>query len=257
MSEKKCLLLIGSPKGWKSSSYKIGNYLFNKIVEKGYSGEQYLLKTLTKSGGDSGERSEREKGENKRDAKSQFMSDIKESDIIILSCPLYVDSIPSFTIEAMELIADEYKEGNNADDDKNLEDKQVVTDKEQGFLAIINSGFPESEQNNTAIRICRSFATEVGFTWLGGIGVGGGAAVGNQELKGNKGLLKKLVAGLDETSEAIVNGHRVPEDARHLMNRPLIPSWFYTFILNPGWWFMARKNKAHKNIYDKPYLKKD
>ncbi|MFP4016783.1 MAG: hypothetical protein ACLFUI_07095 [Halanaerobiales bacterium] len=245
MSEKKCLLMIGSPKGWQSSSYKIGNYLFDKILEKGYSGERYLLKTLSKRSGDSSGNID------------EFINDIRESDIIILSCPLYVDSIPSFTIEVMELIADEYNERSIVNDSAESEDKQNNNGKEQGFLAIINSGFPESEQNDTAIKICRRFAKEVGFKWLGGIGVGGGAAVGNQELKGNKGMLKKLVAGLDKTSDAIVNEHRIPEDARHLLNRPLIPSWFYTFILNPGWWFMARKNKAHKKIYDKPYLNKD
>lgn len=262
MSEKKCLLLIGSPGGRQSSSYRIGNYLFNKIIDKEYIGEKYLLKAVSKMNNgrddynDINENQRNDLRNSKRNNSQnivQFINDIRESDIIILSCPLYVDSIPSFVIAAMENIADDYKKANYDYDGQNERNKQNNTRKEQGFFVIINSGFPESEQNDIAIKICRRFAREVGFKWLGGIGVGGGVAIGNQDLNSKNRMLKNLVVGLDKVSEVVANGNEISKETLSLLNRPLIPKWFYTFILNPAWWFMARKNNAQKKIYDKPY----
>ncbi len=224
MSIKKCLLLVGSPRGLQSTSYKIGDYLLNKLIEKGFTAETYILKTLHNPD---------------KDKLESFIQTVLGSDIIILSSPLYVDSIPSFVIETMELISKKYQ--------------NIDSEKEQRFLAIINSGFPESNQNDIAIRICRRFASEVNYEWAGGIKVGGGSAVGNQELEGNKGMLKKFVRELDLVAEAIATREKLPEDASKILDKSLAPKWMYYTILNIGWWLQARKNNAQKKLFDKPY----
>lgn len=38
---------------------------------------------------------------------------------------------------------------------------------EKSFVAISNSGFPEAQQNITALAVCRLFAKQVGFNWQG------------------------------------------------------------------------------------------
>lgn len=222
MSRKKCLLLVGSPRGLKSTSYKIGNYLLNKISNKGFNIEKKLLIKINKD----------------NIFEKNLIENVRKSDLIILSCPLYVDSIPAVTIKAMELIAEEYQE--------------TGSEKEQNMMAIVNSGFPEPEQSDTAVQICRKFAHEVNFDWLGGIKVGGGSAVGNQKLDGNKGMLKDFIKGLDLAAESATAGVKLSEDMLKIFNKSLAPKWIYR-IMNFAWWFQARKHNAHKNLYDKPY----
>lgn len=226
MGDKKCLLLIGSPRGLKSSSYKTGNYLLQKMIDKGYSGETFKMKSLYNPD---------------PEKLSLFFQYIEESELIILSCPLYVDSIPSFVIKGMELIAERYQG----------HDTGFTGDRKHKFLAIVNCGFPESGQIDTAMRIMKRFAEEVNFHWSGGIKIGGGAAIGGQELEGNKGILSTLVKSLDQTVDGLTEDGEFSND----ISLSLAPKWMYTTILNVSWWFAARKNKANKKLYDKPYQK--
>jgi hypothetical protein len=48
---------------------------------------------------------------------------------------------------------------------------------EQRLVAMSKCGFPEAEQNEMALRIQRCFAHRAGFTWAGGLAMGGGEVV--------------------------------------------------------------------------------
>ncbi|HLV09158.1 MAG TPA: NAD(P)H-dependent oxidoreductase [Halanaerobiales bacterium] len=223
MHDKKCLLLIGSPRGLNSTSYKTGNYLLNKLNKCGFTVDKYLLKKIYNLD---------------RETVDNFIQTVRDNDIIILSTPLYVDSLPSFVIKAMELIAEDYQNNKN--------------NKKQGFMAIINAGFPEASQCDTAMKICNKFALETKLKWLGGIKIGGGPAVGNQALEGNKGMLRELVEKLDFFADRLIKEEQLSEPGE-VVNTSLVPAWFYSTILNLSWKIQARKNNASRNLRDKPY----
>ena len=132
--QSNALLLVGSPKQKKSSTSSVlGNALLRKLEKRGWSAtalpiKQKLLCT------------------NKND----LFSAIAKADLIIITCPLYGDTIPFLTTKAFELIA------KKKDEFKNRNQKRVI--------AIVNNGFPETYQNFISLSICRNFAHECGMT---------------------------------------------------------------------------------------------
>ena len=110
-----------------------------------------------------------------------------------LSSPLYVDSLPSTTIRALQEIKQHRRSCNN---------------KPQRLVVIINSGFPEAEQNYTALQICRRFALESGFEWLGGLPLGGGSGVDGKAIEKQGILFRKLVKSLDLSADALVKENK-------------------------------------------------
>ena len=112
---------------------------------------------------------------------------IKGADSVIMALPLYVDGVPSRVIEFMNAYA-KFNEKNDAGKPK--------------FYFIINCGFMEHEQNNTAIKILRSFSEKSGFAFGGGISIGSGAMIlGTDEAAKVKELLKKLAAEAEKQED--------------------------------------------------------
>ena len=94
-TNKKALLLIGSPKGEKSTSASLGNYLTSKLEEFGMISEIGFIHRLV----------------NREEKIQSLFEMIDTADLIILSFPLYVDSLPAPVIKAMELIKPKLKAG--------------------------------------------------------------------------------------------------------------------------------------------------
>ncbi|HVO37337.1 MAG TPA: NAD(P)H-dependent oxidoreductase, partial [Candidatus Acidoferrum sp.] len=183
MIPKTCraVLLVGSPKGSNSTSNSLGSYLARKLKERGTMIDEIYTSQCLSS-------------EEKRAAMLRL---VDESDLIILAFPLYVDSLHSQLIRALELIADHEKGKSD------LCQKKVV--------AIANSGFPEAAHNNTALTICRLFAREVGFTWAGGLAMGGGGMVHGTPLAEMGGQVRNQVRALEIAADALANGEPIPE----------------------------------------------
>lgn len=164
---------------------------------------------------------------------------INDSDIIIFSIPLYVDSTPAIVIKAMELIARERKVLGNM--------------KKQKLVALCNSGFPESHQNQTALDIFKHFANEAGFEWAGGLALGCGGAIEGRPLKSLGGMVRNVVMSLDLTAKAIGEGKNITEEAIKTMAKPLVPSWLYVIFGQLGWKSQAKKYGVHKSLDARPY----
>ena len=85
----------------------------------------------------------------------EFMPFVREhlrsADLVILLSPLYVDSFPAPVTKALESFAERRK-------------REPVR-RDQGFVAVLNCGFPEAPQNHTALANARNFALEAGFSW--------------------------------------------------------------------------------------------
>ncbi|MFX1235646.1 MAG: NAD(P)H-dependent oxidoreductase [Promethearchaeota archaeon] len=222
-TDKKVLLLVGSPKGEKSSSASLGNYLISKLEELGMESETGFVHRLV----------------NREETIKKLFDMIAQADLIVLSFPLYVDSLPAPVVKAMELIKEERDR---------LESK-----KSKNFIAISQNGFPEFYQNLTALRICKIFAEDCEFVWKGGLALGQGGSIGGMPLLERGGMVRNVVKGLDITAQALAEGKEIPQEAVDLFSKRFIPNFFYNSIVNLGWRLQKRKH-TKKKIKEKPYL---
>jgi hypothetical protein len=171
----------------------------------------------------------------------ELINKVNDADVLILSFPLYVDSLPSTVIRALEIIGHSREEKND--------------NKKQNFISIVNCGFPEAFHNDTALRICKAFADKTDFKWLGGLAMGSGPAIGGKSIEQLGSMTRNIVKALDMTIEAIVNNETIPSKAIQMMSGKLIPTWLYLLFGNQGWKSQARRYNADKNLYEKPYVK--
>jgi len=217
---KRVLLLVGSPKGpGKSVSEALGAYVIEKMEVRGWSSETISIRTSLQLD----------------EGRAALLKAVKTADLIILSFPLYVDSLPAPVIRAMELIA-EHRSKKNA-----------------RFAVIANCGFPEAQHNKVVIAICRRFAHASGLEWAGGLALGMGGAVSSQRLKEQGGMVRNIVKSLDLTVDGLVEDRPVPDEAIRLMAKPLIPGWMYTTMGNIGWRRQAKRCGVRKKLRDRPY----
>ena len=222
-SKKRVLLLIGSAKQNPSTSESLGAYLLDQLRLKGSeTGTLFIHKSLRSAKGREG-----------------LLRATRQADIVVIAFPLYVDSLPYVVIRAMELIA---------------EDRQAKKDlREQRLLCIVNSGFPEAQQNDTARAICRQFAREAGFQWAGGLALGAGQAIGGRPLHTVQGMARNVIEALDLTADALVMGKPVPREAVQRMATPLMPNWLYIWFGTIGWKWRAKKHGVYRKLNDRPY----
>ncbi|MFW6281157.1 MAG: NAD(P)H-dependent oxidoreductase [Halanaerobium sp.] len=229
MTNKRAVLLIGSPKGNHSSSASLGSYLLSKI-------EKYDILTETLN----------LYSEIATEAKIfLFLDKIEEADYIILAAPLYVDTLPAKVIKALKLIAEKRQK---------LYIDDINSAKNQSFVVIVNCGFPEAEQNKTALKVYEQFAEEAKLKYLGGISVGMGGAVSGQSLDEMGRMAEDLFKGLDRAADDIVRNHRLSDSVIEKTSKPMISQkWLYTLIGNFNWRFQALKNGVYMKINDRPY----
>ena len=224
-SAERVLLLVGSPKRKRSTSFALGNHLLSRLREHGFETEIRITSAPLKP-----------------DTSGESLLDfIHQADIVILAFPLYVDSLPYPVIRILEDIA-EYRRKN-------------APLKDQRLLAIVNCGFPEAHQNHTALAICRQFAMETGFQWAGGLGLGGGGIINGTPLPRMKGVTRWVIKSLNMTADALASGKPMPPEAVSLMAKPMIPNRMYLFFAGRSWRRTARKHGVLKNLDDRPYLK--
>jgi multimeric flavodoxin WrbA len=215
-------LLVGSPKGPNSTSNSLGTYLLERLEQKGVTSEKVYISHCLSS-------------DEKRAAMLHL---IDNSDLIILVFPLYVDSLHSQAIKTLELIAEHEK------------DKPELSKK--SFVALANSGFPEAEHNDTALAVCRIFAKQVGFTWAGGLAMGGGGMIAGQPLSEIGGRARNQTKALEIAAEALAQGVVIPERAVALMSKLGIPRWMYLWMGNRGWKSEAKRLMDVEKMYSQP-----
>jgi hypothetical protein len=223
-TKKRVLLLVGSAKHPHSTSESIGTYLIEKLQGHGFETETLFIHKSLKSD----------------DRRNALLVAANNADIIILAFPLYVDCLPYLVIRTIELIA------------KNRQKKR--NPMEQSLLCIVNSGFPEAHQNDTAIAICRKFASETDFKWVGGLALGAGEVINGKPLFDVKGMARHVIKSLNLTADALAAGESIPQEAKKLMAKPFIPKWMYLLVGGMRWKRDSKKHGVHKKLYDRPYL---
>ncbi len=241
---KHATFLMCSPRGEKSASYSLGNYVSSLLEDRGITVKSFhTYKTLKNS----------EKIE-------EMIASINESSIIILSSPLYIDSAPYMTIKLMDTVSTAKQEG-KINDDKRL------------LLAISCAGYLEYYHNNIALKIYKQFAKKNDFTWAGGFPIG---AAGTFAMHTVPGLLEQ-VAQLPEDDvryqiygkptkildsafktavEKISNGEVIPKEELLKLEVVVMPLGSYIEGGNKNWIDWAEKIGTVEKLRDKPYEKK-
>ncbi|WP_283408973.1 NAD(P)H-dependent oxidoreductase [Anoxynatronum buryatiense] len=137
-------------------------------------------------------------------------------DVLVLSAPLYADTLPCTNQWLLEKLADEKRHL--------LEGKY--------FFAVAQCGFPDGSRLAPMLNTCRIFAEETGMTWLGGLAFGGGPLINGAGLEtlGKKG--GQYIQGFRLAVDALLNRQPVPAESQKLltvnipkiMHRPMI--WY-------------------------------
>jgi|SRR5271157_127047 len=232
VSARRALLIVGSPKTKESStSGLLGGYLLDRLKERGWEAESLTLRASL----------------NRPEGEGELLSSVERAGLILLVFPLYVDALPYLVTKALAVIA--------------AHRRAVRERSPQPLVAIVNSGFPETHQNSVALAICREFAAQSGFTWAGGLALGGGGAIGSQPLTGAKRSgpqVQYVIAALEMTAAALAEGLPVPAEAVRMIARNRIPfalwRWLYTWIGGKGFEKLAAKNGISKDkLLAQPY----
>ena len=220
---RRALLLTGSPKGLKGTSYELGRFLLGRLEEGGYSTETLAASAAVRSG----------------EASAVLLEAIQDADLVVVSFPLYVDQLPAPLVAALEVIAGHRR--------------LLPSRKPAKIAAIVQCGFPESRQNLPAVEIMRQFAKEAGFLWAGALYMGMGGALGGRPLEKAGGMARNAVKALDRAAASLLQGRDIPAEASTLMARPLVPKWLYRFMANWGMKQEAKKHGAKKTVLARPY----
>ena len=217
------LLMVGSPKGNRSSSRSLGMYLMEQLSECGFAiNELHIHKSL-----------------NSPEKTDELLQLVKTSDLIVLAFPLYIDSLPAPVMRVMEVISE------------NLKGTDIM--KKQFFIAISNSGFPEAHQNMIALDICHCFARKVGFKWAGGLALGMGAMISGLPLDKFGPITRNIKKSIRITADALANEDIIPETAVKLMAKSMMPHRMYWWMGNRRWKHDAKKFGVLESIRDIPH----
>jgi len=222
----KVLLLIGSPRGKKSTSFSFGKYLGDQLQEKGLETSTLIVRSQLVS----------------EEKTAQMLNEINDSDLIILTAPLYDDCQPYIIIKLMEIIAAK---------NMNLEEKR--------FIPIINCGLSESIHiTAVAIPLYHKFAKTVGLKWVGSLAVEAGEMFRGRYGKQMPDLGKEadIMRGiLDDLADATISETDLPDMAPRVL-----PGMFYWKILkkpfakiNTRSWRKVAKEKG-EDADARPYL---
>ncbi len=216
-------LLVGSPRRSKSASETLGAYLTDRLEDRGADVEKLYVYPALRS----------------EDRLRALVAAAAEADLLIISAPLYVDSLPAAVTELLEVLYGRLD--------------QYARPEEQRLVGISNCGFPEAEQNEIALRIYRCFARQAGFIWAGGLAMGGGEMIKGKPLLESEGMARNVIAALDLVADALAEGRSVPEEAVDLIAQPLISAWIYRTMGNLGWHIQALQKGTWRRLRARPW----
>jgi multimeric flavodoxin WrbA len=231
-SRRRALLIVGSPKtGEPSTSSALGGFLLNRLEQHDWETQSLTLRASL----------DRPEGE------AELLSAVERAGLIVLAFPLYADALPYLVTRALSTIATHRPLG--------------YMPFSQRFVAIVNSGFPETRQSAVALAICREFASQYGFDWAGSLAFAGGGMIGGHPLTKAKRPgppIQNVIAALEMTAATLADGLPVPAEAMKMIVRHHMPLalWNRLYICMGGRGFqkLAAKNGISKEqLLARPY----
>jgi hypothetical protein len=207
----RALLLIGSPKPGKSASRTFVEALGSRLESRGF---ESSVERVAPSFRD--------------DSKLEELLDaIALSELVVLSFPVYVDSLPAPVLRVLEAWAARTADGS-------------MTSAPPRLAVLTQCGFPEASHCQVAVQVCRLFAEKTGVTWAGSLAFGMGGSIEGGSVEQSP--LAGRLGWLDAAADALAAGGPIPPSATVAFARPLVPSWTYPLL---GGWMWSRQAKKH------------
>lgn len=205
----RALMLIGSPKPGESASRSFAEALGERLGARGFDIRTQAIGRRFPVGHE-----------------VELLGAVDEADLVVLSFPVYVDSLPSHVVALLETWQAAHESGR-------------LSARPRRLAVLTQCGFPEVEHCQVAIDICRLFAQKVGAEWGGALAFGVGGVI--QGRRPEESPLARRVADLDAAADALAQGLPVPQSATASFARPLTPSWVYPLFGRIMWPRMAKK----------------
>jgi len=171
---------------------------------------------------------------------SNFIKELKDSDVFLIVSPVYVHSLPYPVINLMEKL-------------------EVFTNKkfwkDKFTTAVIHNGYPQDIQRKSSKEICYNFSNKMGSDWLGTLGFGGSPLIAGKPLEEVGWFTKNMRKSLDEFSKNIINQNKISSKAYKYEKKhfPPIPLYILKFLMN----ILTKKEAKKKGIdlYAQPHKK--
>ena len=219
------VLLIGSPRGGRSTSAQLGDVLVAGLKKHGWTATTHIARTAIAN----------------PPAWSELERATAAVDLVIVATPLYVDSLPAPLIETFERLHELRR--------------TAAPPKAQRLIAVVNSGFPEAHQNDTALAICRCFAHRAGFRWDGGLALGMGGALSGHAIT-EHGRTHAVAAALHRAADELAAGGPLSADTIQALARPMMPVWLYRLMAEVSFRITAWRHGA-RHLGAQPYARED
>lgn len=212
---RSALVLVGSPRGLeRSASAELSRELLDAFDRATWTIDWIHLHNAVESD----------------ETAAELVSRVGGADLVLFAAPLYVDSLPAPAIDAFERIA--------AGRGGHSEQTGVPR-----FSVLLNCGFVEPRQNETAVEMCRVFADVAGFEWFGELTLGGAGRI--------TGRIRKA---LKDAGESLAAGFPIPPEARRRARRPIMPKLLYVIGGNFMWRRVAKRFGVTKHdLLEQPY----
>ncbi|WP_298483464.1 hypothetical protein [uncultured Ruminococcus sp.] len=148
------------------------------------------------------------------------------ADAWVFSFPLYVDGIPSHLLSILCELEEQY-----------------ANHPEISVYGIVNCGFYEGIQTEFALQILQNWCVKAGYTWAGGVGVGGGGALPMlSEVKPGTGPK----APIDKTLQILADTIQSRKQTENHYVSVGMPRFLYKMAAQMGWRQMIRANGGKK-----------
>jgi len=169
---------------------------------------------------------------------NEMLTEIISGDVIVLAFSLFVDSLPSHTLEMLIEL-----------------ESFIKRERQTGVFAhnlivysIVNCGFYEGKQNRIALEILQHWCGHSGVQFGGGIGQGAGEMLGaTKDIPMDKGPFNNLARALQAMAEKI----KLREPFETVYLSPYFPRFLWRFTGERYWNSAARKNGLRKKDMSK------
>lgn len=162
----------------------------------------------------------------------EMIAKLQNADAWIISCPLYVDGIPGHLLSCLAELEKYSREKYNR--------KNETPEPHSIYIyGIVNCGFYEGIQTETALEILENWCKKAGFIWGGGIGIGGGGGLAMMNSpKPGTGPKAPIDKALQAMADKILRQERQP----NCYVSVAFPRFLYKMAAQMGWRQMIRAN---------------
>jgi len=197
--------------------------LINGSPKKKESVSGFLLEEL--KGKFSGEAEVLEIGLHDAEVSEEVFEKLAGAEAWVFACPLYVDGLPGHLLSCLSQL-----------------EKRPVQGTKPLIYGVVNCGFYEGIQTETALALLQNWSARAGYSWAGGTGVGGGGAI----LMVPEGPRAPIDGALEEMAEKILR--RKTQENRFVT--VAFPRFLYQISGQIGWRKMIKANGGRARDLD-------